>query len=434
MAADPSLRVRYQLAFTIGEARQPDGAQVLAALLLRTPSDPWLRMAIFSSLADGAGDLFVILASDGRFRRDSVGQDWLRRLATMIGVRGRAEDLAQTIGFMDQLASEPQQALPVLYALGEGLHRSGSSLASADPNARLRPFYIPALNGILNYSVPEPLYIASLQLLSVEPETFANLGDILLLQLGSAQPEAIQSAVLATLGRFDDPRIAPAVIQRWRVLTPRLRSDAFTALLARSDRVAAVLAALERGAVNSADLSFAQVNFLRTHRDPAISERAVQFFGPVRRLRPEAVQHFQPALSLKGASARGRDIFLARCAACHQRDGVMQSIGPALASARIYGKERVLTAILEPNNEVRQDYVTYVIETAEGEPLIGLLRDETPATITLQQLKEQALVLPRANIQHLQPQPWSLMPEGLEQGLTPQDMADLLEYIITAPL
>ncbi len=434
MAADPSLRVRYQLAFTIGEARQPDSAQVLAAILWRTPSDLWVHSAVFSSLADAAGDLFVILAGDAPFRRDSVGQDWLRRLATMIGVRGRAEDLAQAIGFMDQLVSEPRQALPVLYALGEGLHRSGSSLTSADPDAQLKPFYIPALNGILNYSVPEPLYLASLQLLSVQPETFANLGDLLLLQLGSAQPETIQSAVLETLGRFDDPRIAPALIQRWRVLTPRLRRDAVTALLARSDRVGAVLAALESGTISSAELSPAQVNFLRTHRDPVVDERALRLFGPGPRQRPEAVQRFRPALSLKGAPARGRDIFLARCADCHQQRGATQAIGPDLASARIYGRERVLTAILEPNIEVRHDYLTYVVETTGGEPLIGLLRDENPATITLQRLKGGPIVLPRSNIQYLQAQSWSLMPEGIEEGLTPQDMADLLEYIITAPL
>jgi hypothetical protein len=40
------------------------------------------------------------------------------------------------------------------------------------------------------------------------------------------------------------------------------------------------------------------------------------------------------------------------------------------------------------------------------------------------------VVLPRANIQYLQAQPWSLMPEGLEAGLTTQGMADLLEYIV----
>jgi putative heme-binding domain-containing protein len=79
---------------------------------------------------------------------------------------------------------------------------------------------------------------------------------------------------------------------------------------------------------------------------------------------------------------------------------------------------------------LRRDYLTCVIETAEGEVLIGLLRNENTAAITLQQLNGVAVVLPRANLQYLQAQPWSVMPEGMEEGLTPQDMADLLAYIL----
>jgi putative membrane-bound dehydrogenase-like protein len=432
LATDPSVRVRYQLAFTVGELRRPDSAQVLAALLLRDTTDPLIQAAVFSSLAEGAGSLFIMLASDARVRGDPVGQEWLHRLAAMIGVRGRVAELSQVLRFMNQLQAEPQRAFALLYALGEGLHRTGSSLALADPEAQVQPIYVQALNAVLNYSVAEPLRVGGMRLLGVGPYTLASIGDVLLLQLGSGQPEALQSAALATLGRFDDPRISPALIQRWRVLTPRLRSDAFTALLARTDRVAAVLGALESGTAGSADLSSAQVNFLRTYRDLAIRQRALQLFGPVPRLRTEAVQRFRPALGLKGASVRGRDIFLARCAACHQPGGATPAIGPELASGRIYGKGKVLTAILEPNAGVRPDYLTYVVETAAGEPLIGLVRDENPTTITLQRLKDGAVVLPRTNIKYFQAQPWSLMPEGLEAGLTPQAMADLLEYILGA--
>ena len=166
-----------------------------------------------------------------------------------------------------------------------------------------------------------------MQLLSVGPYDFASTGDLLLLQLGSGQSETLQSAALAALGRFDDPRIAPALVQRWGILTPRLRSDALTALLARADRVPAVLAALESGG-GGAYLSSAQVDFLRTDRDPAISQRALQLFGPVPRRRPEAVQRFRPALGLKGAPARGGEIFLARCAACHQQNGATPATVP----------------------------------------------------------------------------------------------------------
>ena len=429
LAEDPFVRVRYQLGFTVGEIRRPDSLQVLGRLLLRDPANPWIQAAVFSSLADESGNLFIMLASNARVRTDPVGREWLRRLAAMIGVRGRVAEVSQVLRFVDQFQSEPQWAFPLLYALGEGLHRTGSSLALADPEGRAQPFYNLALDYLVNYGVAEPLRIGGMQLLSVGPYTFANTGDVLLLQVGSGQAESLQAAALAALGSFDDARIAPALIHRWRVLNPRLRSDALTALLARTDRIPAVLAALESGSVGGGYLSSAQVNFLRTYRDPAIRRRALQLFGPVPRQRPEAVQRFRPALGLKGMPARGREIFLMRCAACHQGSGAAPAIGPDLADVRIYGKGNVLSAILEPDVELQHNYLTYVVETLQGEALIGRLRDENPTTITLQPLNRGPVVLARDDVRYLQAQPWSLMPEGLEQGLTPQNMADLLEYV-----
>jgi putative heme-binding domain-containing protein len=274
------------------------------------------------------------------------------------------------------------------------------------------------------------LRIEEMRLLGVGPFTFADTGDLLLLQLGSGQPEAIQSAAIAAVGRYNDPRVAPALIQRWRIFTPRLRHDALAALLSRNDRSEAVLAALESGRITGGEFSLLQVDFLRTHRDPAISRRALQLFGPVPRQRPEAVKRFKPALGLKGAADRGRGIFLTRCATCHIAERTSQAPGPELVSAKIYGKEKALAAILEPNVDVRRDYLTYVVETMEGMVLIGLLRNENAVAITVQQPNGVAVVLPRANIRYGQAQPWSLMPEGIEEGLTPQDMADLLGYIL----
>jgi len=433
VAADPSVRVRYQLAFTVGEIHRPDNPQVLAALLLRDPTNLWVQAAVFSSLADGAGSLFVMLASDARIRGDPVGQEWLRRLGIMVGVQNRPAELSQVFRYVDQLQADLLQAFALLYAVGDGLHNAGSSLATADLDGRAQPFYVQAINALVNYGVAEPLRIGAMQLLSVGPYDFVSTGDLLLLQLGSGPSESVQSAALAALGRFDDPRIAPALIQRWGILTPRLRRDALTALLARADRIPAVLGALESGGGGGVYLTSGQVDFLRTDRYPVVSQRALQLFGPVPRRRPEAMQRFRPALGLKGVPARGGEIFLGRCAACHQQNGATSPTGPDVTGARVFGKERVLSAILEPNAELRRKYLTYVVETMAGEPLIGLLGDENPTTITIQRLDRGPVVLPRTNLQYVQAQPWSLMPVGLEEGLTAQDMADLLEYIMTTP-
>ena len=172
---------------------------------------------------------------------------------------------------------------------------------------------------------------------------------------------------------------------------------------------------------------------LRTHRDQGVSQRALRLFGPVPVERPEAVRQFAPALLLPGAPGRGEATFQARCAACHQSGGRGQTLGPDLVGARVYGKAHMLTAILEPNREIPPGDSSYVVETGNGETLIGLRRNANATTLTLLQPDGIAIVLPRANVPYLQRQTWSLMPVGLEAGLAPQDMADLLEYIMTAP-
>jgi putative membrane-bound dehydrogenase-like protein len=432
MSADPSPRVRYQLAFTVGELHRTNSAEVLAALLVRDPADLWMQAAVFSSLADGAGDLFLVLTRDGRVRRDPTGQEWLLRLASMIGLKGTAAEVGQVLGFVAQLRNESVPAFALLHALGEGLHWTRSSLALVDPDGRMQPFYSQAMNAMLTPSLPVATRVGAMQVLAVGPYNFANAGDLLLIQLGSGQPFLIQATALATLGRYADPRLGPAVIQRWRLLPPEIRGAAFSALLARDERVGEVLKALENGNLDATDLPTAQMNFLRTHRDSGIRQRALRLFGPVPLERPDAVQRLKPALALRGTAARGREIFAARCAACHQRTGATLPIGPDLSGVRLYGKEGALRAILEPNATSRSDSPTCVVTTAEGENLIGVMREENAATITLQPARGGPIVLPRDNILSLQTQPWSLMPDRLEAGLTAQNMADLLEYVMTA--
>jgi putative heme-binding domain-containing protein len=336
------------------------------------------------------------------------------------------------LNFVGQLRTEPGPAFALLYALGEGLHYTRSSLAMADENARMQPFYSEAMNAVVNTSVAAPLRIEAIQVLRVGPYGFANAGDVLLLLLGSGQPASVQSAALATLGRFADPRLVPAVTQRWRMLTPRVRSDAITALLGRDERVATVMTALENGGVASTQLSSTQMNFLRTSRDAAVRQRAQKLFGPVPLEQPKLMHQFWPALALKASASRGRQIFAGRCAACHQGGSAGGSIGPDLAGAKVYSKEWILRSIVEPNVQIRPDYRTHVVVTAEGENLVGVMRDENAATIILQPPTGGPVVLPRDNILYLQAQPWSLMPERLDAGLTTQNMADLVEYVFTA--
>jgi putative heme-binding domain-containing protein len=96
------------------------------------------------------------------------------------------------------------------------------------------------------------------------------------------------------------------------------------------------------------------------------------------------------------------------------------------------GKEKTLANILDPNREVAPHYIAFEIETKDGESTIGLIADETTSTITVAQAYGKREVIPRVQMKSMRSLSQSLMPEGLEQGLSPQDVANLLEYISTA--
>jgi putative heme-binding domain-containing protein len=212
-----------------------------------------------------------------------------------------------------------------------------------------------------------------------------------------------------------------------------MRTQALAALLSRNTRIPAILNTVEQGGLSAAEFTSTQRNLLRTHRDAAIRERAERLFGPLPVTRPEVVRRYTPALRLVGIPERGQAIFQARCASCHWALNNGERIAPNLASIRSEGKEKILKAIVEPNADVVAAYAPWTAETKAGENLVGIKEDENLAAVTVRQLDGTRAVWPRLNLQGMETETWSFMPTGLDEGLGPQDMADLLEYIVVGP-
>jgi putative heme-binding domain-containing protein len=343
------------------------------------------------------------------------------------------EEVTRVESILLQPALDRLQVFTLIQALGEGLHRTRSSLALVDQQSRFGPYYAQALNVAIDVASPEPARVSAVRLLAVSPYKFSDLGDWMLLLCAPPPSPVLQSAAIDALGRFDEPGVVQNMFACWPNLGPSLRQQAVATLLGRTSHVGAVLDAIETRRIPGAALYSTQANFLRYYGDPAISQRALRLLGPTRRQRPEVVAAFKPALRLPGRAIQGRQIFLNQCAGCHSFNGQGRALGPDLAAARIAGNEKLLSAILEPNASVPADYATCVIITKEGENHVGIKTDENLDAVTLSQPGGVHLVWPRLNIQSLQTQPWSLMPEGLEQSLSIQDAADLLDYLMTAP-
>jgi putative heme-binding domain-containing protein len=250
--------------------------------------------------------------------------------------------------------------------------------------------------------------------------------------LAPAGTPSLQSAAVVALARRGPAGITN-VFTRWPQLAPVARARAVLLALSRRETTGALLRAVEQGGVARTELAAADVQRLTTHSDASLRAQAQKIFQRDNSARAEVVKKFRPALELKGDAGRGRMVYQQRCASCHRAGNEGFAVGPDLASVAAGGAEKLLTSILDPNAEVAAAFVAYTVETKSGESHFGVLASDTPAAVTLKLPNGESVRVPRENVRSLRGSEQSLMPEGLEEGLAAQDLADLLEFIASRP-
>src|SRR5690606_24010439 len=130
-----------------------------------------------------------------------------------------------------------------------------------------------------NSEIAEATRIEAIQLLGLA--TFAEAREGLIPLLDQNQSPAIHLAVVRALGDQSDASVALELSNRFAAMTPRLRSEVLTILLARLERITILLGAIERGAIQPSDLSSSQIQFLRNHRNTTIRDQAAKLFANV---------------------------------------------------------------------------------------------------------------------------------------------------------
>ncbi|MEQ1852043.1 MAG: hypothetical protein ABMA01_10675, partial [Chthoniobacteraceae bacterium] len=93
--------------------------------------------------------------------------------------------------------------------------------------------------------------------------------------------------------------------------------------------------------------------------------------------------------------------------------------------------EKLLINILDPNVDIQPGFHAYTCALTTGEELYGLVAAETGNSITMKLTDGTMRTVPRAQIASLKSASVSLMPEGLEAGISKQDMAALIQFLRT---
>ncbi|MDZ4684273.1 MAG: c-type cytochrome, partial [Planctomycetaceae bacterium] len=229
---------------------------------------------------------------------------------------------------------------------------------------------------------------------------------------------------------FAEPAAGAWLIEHYRVFSPAGRSAAVDLLAARPAWQPLLIEAVEQRRIAAADVPPVRRTLLLNHKDAAMKSRAEALFGTsATSSRQQALDAARDGLSLNPDLTRGLAVFQRECAQCHRLRGVGQEIGPPLASVRNRSPEELLIHILDPNREVGPNYVDHAVTLTDGRVLTGLVAHETETGLTLLRAQGVQDQVARRDIDEFVSTGKSLMPEGLEQRLTKQELADVIEAL-----
>ena len=202
-------------------------------------------------------------------------------------------------------------------------------------------------------------------------------------------------------------------------------------MLARSNRTAPLLEAVEEGRIARVEVSASQRRLLARNRDEKIRDRAAKLFaGDAASPRDEVIEAYQEALNLTGDVTRGEKVFRRECILCHRVGKEGHDVGINLATVKNRTAAEVLVHVLDPNREVSPNYFEYIVVTDDGRTTTGVIAAETATSITLRRAEGKEETILRDNIEEITSSGVSLMPEGMEKKISVSEMADLLAFLL----
>ena len=437
-----SAAVRHQIALSLGQLKQESA--VLTGLIIvgeRDAENPWARTAILSSAAKVADRLAVRLAQSESASSQSLGHaDLVRQLAITTAAQGDAkatQGLLRVVAMRERGESDAMAAA-LLAGIGQGLAQRKQKLAAAvqqlEPSEAQRVEQF--MKSVAALAVDPEIAISSrlpaLELLAWFD--FRDASPALFSTLQPSEPRDAQLAAFRILGTFNEPQVASELIARWRQLTPPLRDEAIGVLLSRPIWHEPLLTALEKGAIPPAQISMPHRSRLGLLKDPKLAERAKSVLASLALSpRKEMIDRYQAALSLAPDAKRGQIVYRRDCANCHQLGGEGHDVGPSLATIQHRSPQEILIHVLDPNREVSPNFLDYAVVLTDGRSLTGMIVSETDAGLTLRRAEKQETTVLRSEIANIATSGRSLMPEGLEQKVTLQEMADLIAYLRRPP-
>ena len=224
------------------------------------------------------------------------------------------------------------------------------------------------------------------------------------------------------------------LIGRWRDLSQASRSVVLSKLGQNELGGMEILDAVRKGNIAPADIDAITIQRLRSDGSQQVSKGAIEIFGPAPGAdRPALVRQSLLGWPKKADPSIGQVAYRKHCAACHEGrkvdENYQESLAPNLRGLAHWTNEAWAIAILDPNRSVEEKYWVFQARTHEGQVLTGLKLREDESSIEWVDSNGRIENLNKADIAEFRESERSLMPEGFEQLLSPEEIAGIISYL-----
>ncbi|MCE6992468.1 PVC-type heme-binding CxxCH protein [Dyadobacter sp. CY323] len=442
-ASDPAIRVRYNSALVLGSLEGTGVVEALAKVAAKDGADRWVRAAVLSGIEKRMPSFLSALRKQGNANPAAFAAV-MKDLGSLYGSGGTVAD--SRVLFKEVLSSTGsyEWRIATLLGLAEGVSARTAEFGTS-PQGLL--YAIPgksqgsdlaALNNFIGAVVTRagnPAEATRVRMLATSLLGYTNYdraaGVLQKLLAPTTPPELLRQAV-SSLTRLNDVRGAALLTEKkaWSSYTPLIKAAVIGSLVSKPAFTGELFNAIEKGTIAGSEISSADRVRLMKSTDPLVSDRANMLFKELEGGDRMAVyQEYQKTLDAKADPVMGKAVFQKSCSACHTYQGEGGKVGPDLTGVKSQPAEALLLHILVPNYEVLPAYQSVLITTKDGRSFSGKLLSETENSLTLRTAFGTDESILRKNIASLTNSGLSLMPDGLEQSMSREDMARLIAFL-----
>lgn len=243
---------------------------------------------------------------------------------------------------------------------------------------------------------------------------------------------AIRIDAIRAVAGYDSEKLGTLLLAKYPKFNAEEKRETVLTLSARPRYGRMLNTALKENKIPKTDVPVHVARQLRR----VVGSGFVETWGPIDELPASenaAYNKYQRLLTndalAKASPQRGKLLFQRTCGSCHQMFGEGGIIGPDLTGSNRTNISYILANVLNPSEEIQDDYRMVVVTTRDGRTYSGNIVGENTRQITLRVVGQDAVVINKSDIQSQEITDVSMMPPGLFDMLRDEEVLDLVAYL-----